>query len=86
MLTRSEGNLRRRGDAATQTIKLLERRLDTLELKQELTENDILSVLRLSKLFSDVSNDFKTYHFAIVDQLQDDKEAHQSKRFWMTMN
>ena len=40
-----------------------------------MTKNDIQSVLKLSKLLSDVSNDFKTYHFAIVDQLQDDKEA-----------
>ena len=46
------------------------------EFKQQLTENDLLSVFRLSKLFSDVSNEFKMYmyHIAIVDQLQDDKK------------
>ena len=40
-----------------------------------MTKSDIQSVLRLSKLLSDVSNDFKTYHYAIVDQLQNDEEA-----------
>ena len=60
---------------ASGVIKLLEKRLDTLELKQDLTKNDLQSVLRLSKLLSDVSNDFKMYHLKIVDQLQDDEEA-----------
>ena len=46
-----------------------------MELKQELTKNDIQSVFRLSKLLRDVSNDLKTYHFAIVDQLQNDEEV-----------
>ena len=55
----------------------MEKRLDTLELKQEVTKSDIQSVLRLRKLLSDVSNEFKTYHFTIVDQLQDDEEAMQ---------
>ena len=27
----------------------------------------------MSELLSDVSNDFKTYHFAIVDQLDDEE-------------
>ena len=40
-----------------------------MELKEELTKSDIQSVHRISKLLSDVSNEFKTYHFAIVDQL-----------------
>ena len=40
-----------------------------------MSKNNIQSVLRLSKLISDVSNDFKTYHFAIVDQLQNDEEV-----------
>ena len=46
-----------------------------MDLKQELTKNDIQSFLRLSELLSDLSNGFKTYHFTIVDQLQDDEEA-----------
>ena len=40
-----------------------------MELKEELTKSDIQSVHRISKLLSDVSNEFKTYRFAIVDQL-----------------
>ena len=31
-----------------------------MELKEELTKSDIQSVLRMSKLLSDMSNDFKT--------------------------
>ena len=74
-LTKSGGNPRKRRDAATGTIKPLEKRLDTIELKEELIKSDFQSVLRLIKLLSDVSNDFKTYHLALVDQLQDDEEA-----------
>ena len=55
----------------------MEKRLDTLELKQEVTKSDIQSVFTLRKLLSDVSNEFKTYHLAIVNQLQDDEEAMQ---------
>ena len=75
MLTRSGGNPRRRRDAAAGTIKLLEKRLETMEIKEELTKSDIQSVVRVSKLLGDVSNDFKTYHFAIVDQLENDEDA-----------
>ena len=46
---------------ATGTIKLMEKRLHKLELKQEFTESDIQSVFTLSNLLSDVSNDFMTY-------------------------
>ena len=59
----------------TGTIKLLEKRLDTLEHKQELTQNDIHSVFRLTKLLTDMCNDFKACHFAIVNQLLDDEET-----------
>ena len=41
-----------------------------MELKEELTKGDIQSIMRMSKLLNDVSNDFKIYHFAIVDQLE----------------
>lgn len=46
-----------------------------MDLKKQLTKNHIQSVLRLSKLLSGVSNDFKTYHFAIVNQLQNNEKA-----------
>ena len=46
-----------------------------MELKEELTKADIQSILRTSKLLGDVSNDFKTYHFQIVDQLENDEDA-----------
>ena len=50
-----------------------------MELNEELTKGNIQSNLRMSKLLSDVSNDFKTYHFAIVDQLDghEDEAAEQ---------
>ena len=60
---------------STGTIKLLEKRLNTLDLKQELTKDDIQSVPRLSKLLSDMSNDFNPYQLANVDQLQNDEET-----------
>ena len=48
-----------------------------MELKKEFTKSDIQSVnvLRMSKLLNDVSNDFNTYHFATMDQLQNDEET-----------
>ena len=85
MLTRGS-NPKRRRDAAAGTIKLLEKRLGTLELKEELTKGDIQSVLRMSKLLGDVSNDFKMYHFAIVDQLESDQDAEAEQEIWISMN
>ena len=73
MLTRGS-NPKKRRNAAAGTINLLEKRLATMELKEELTKGDIQSILRMSKLLSDVSNDFKTYHFAIVDQLEEEED------------
>ena len=35
-----------------------------------MTREDIQSILHLSKMLSDASNDFKMYHFAIVDKLE----------------
>ena len=45
-----------------------------MELKKELTKGDIQSVLRMSKLLGDLSNDFKLYHYAIVDKLEGEAE------------
>ena len=45
-----------------------------MEVKEELTKGDIKSILRMSKLLSDVSKDFKMYHLAIVDQLEGDED------------
>ena len=45
-----------------------------------MTKSDIQSVLRLSKLLSDMSNDFKTYHVALVNQQDDDQEAESEQR------
>ena len=52
---------------ATRTIKLLERRIAKIEITEELTKGNMQSILRMSKLLNDVSNDFKTYHFSIVN-------------------
>ena len=67
MITRSGTSVRRRREAAGGTVKLLERRTTVLEDKEELTPADKQSALRMSKFLSDVSVDFKNYHFAIVD-------------------
>ena len=75
MLTRAGGsNLWRRRDVAAM-VKLLEQRIDTMEIKGELTKADFQSILRTSKLLGDVSNDFKEYHFAIKDQLENDEDV-----------
>ena len=44
-----------------------------MEIKEELTMGDIHSIIKMSK-FSYLSND-EIYHFTIVDQLEDNKEA-----------
>ena len=79
MSTRSGTSARRRREAASGTVKLLERRTAALEVKEELTVADRQSALRMSKLLGDVSADFKSYHFAIVEQLEneDDLKAEQ---------
>ena len=46
-----------------------------MEIREDLTKGDMQSILRMSKLLSDVSNDFTTYHFIIVDQLESDEEV-----------
>ena len=73
MLTRGS-NPKKRRNAAAGTINLLEKRIGTMELKEKLTKGDIQSVLRMNKLLGNVSNDFKMYHYAIVDQLEGDAE------------
>ena len=75
MLTRAGSNPRRRRDAATGTIRLLEKRIDTVEIKEELSKGDVHSILRTSKLLSDLSNDFKSYHFPMVDRFENDDDA-----------
>ena len=39
--------------------------------KEELTKGDIQSILRMSKLLGDLSNDLKLYHFVMVDQIEE---------------
>ena len=60
---------------ATGTIKLLEQRVVMMEVKEKLTKGDMQSTLRMSKLLSDMSNDFKTNYFAIVDQLDNEEQV-----------
>ena len=60
--------------------KLLQKRLAThctMELKEKYTNSDVQSFLGMSKLHvpQNVNNDFRTFHFVIVDQLDDDEEA-----------
>ena len=56
-----------------------EKKIDTIEIEEELAKGDIQSILRMSKLVSDVSNEFKTYHYVIVNQIENqvDQEAEQ---------
>ena len=79
MITRSGTSARRRRDAANETVKLLERRTEVLEIKEHLSDSDRQSALRMNKLLSDVTEDFKNHHFSIVDQLEneDDVKAEQ---------
>ena len=75
MSTRSGTSAKRRREAASGTVKLLERRTAALEAKEELTNADKQSALRITQLVGDVSLDFKTYHHTIVNQIEDDEEA-----------
>ena len=47
----------------------------SLEIVQDYSQNSTTSIPRASKLLSNVSNDFKTYHFIIGNQLENDKDA-----------
>ena len=67
-------NSHRRRDASCESILMLEQRIMLLEVKGELTESDRQSALRMSKMINDVTADFRTYHFSIVDQIEDEEE------------
>ena len=69
MLTRAGGRNPRGGAEMRLPGQLSssKKRIDTMEIKEELTKDDIQSILRASKLLSDVSNDLKGCHFAVVD-------------------
>ena len=76
MLTRARvSNPRRFRDVAAGNISSLKKRIPTMEITVELTNADVQSLLRTSKLLGDVSNDFKEYHYAIVDQLENDEDT-----------
>ena len=62
MSIRAGAGVRRRRDAGTGTMELLERRTEVLELKENLTENDRQSALRMSGLLGKVTADFKQFH------------------------
>ena len=68
-------NVRRRRDASHKSIHMLEQRIMILEVKGELTDSDRQSALRMSKMINDVTSDFKTSHFSIVDQIDEEEEA-----------
>ena len=56
MLTRSgAASVHRRRDAAAGTIELLKQRTEVLELKENLTEDDRQSALRMSGLLGNVT-------------------------------
>ena len=76
MLTRSgAAGVRRRRDACTGTIELLERRTEVLELKEILTDDDRQSALRMSGLIGTITSDFKKFHFTLVDSIEEEEEA-----------
>ena len=75
MSIQAGAGVRRRRDAATGTLELLERRTELLELKENLTEDDRQSALSMSGLLGNVTADFKQFHFALVDSMEDDDEA-----------
>ena len=71
MLTRSGASVCRRRDAAIGTIELLEHWTTVLEGKESLTEDNRQSALRMNGLLSSVSVDFKSYHFTLVDPIEE---------------
>ena len=56
-------------------MELLERRTEVLELKENLTEVDRQSTLRMSGLLGKVTADFKQFQFALVDTMEDNEET-----------
>ena len=71
MITRGM-NPRRCRVASRESVIMLEQRIMLLEMKSEFSENDRQSALRMNKMISDVTVDFKVYHFSIVDQITDE--------------
>ena len=65
----------RRREASRESLLILEDRVAVLEGKKELTDHDRQSALRISKMVGDVSAEFKSYHFSIVDQIEEEEEA-----------
>ena len=61
-------NPHRRRGASHESVIMLEQRTMLLEMKNELSENDRKSALRMGKMISDVTADFKAYYFSIVHQ------------------
>ena len=74
MITRGM-NIRRHKDASRESILMLQQRIMLLEVKGELTESDRQSALKMSKMINDVTTDFKTYHFSIIDLIEEEEEA-----------
>ena len=65
MLTRLGGNPQRCMRSGHRDNQATQATVATMEIKEQLTKGDMQSILRMSKLLSDVSNDFKTYHFSM---------------------
>ena len=75
MSVRTGAGVCTRRDVATGTLELLERRTEVLELKENLTEDDRQSALRMSGLLGNITGEFKQFHFALVDSIDDEEEA-----------
>ena len=66
-------NRKRRG-VVRASITRIARRVSELEAKEELTHGDLLTVQGLLHKLNGLDTDFKSYHFAIVDAVEDELE------------
>ena len=54
-------------------VNRLERKIVALEGKELLTEKDQQSVPKTRKKLEDAAADYRTYHFAVIDQIEEEE-------------
>ena len=86
MLNRSGASISTCREAATETIELFKHRTAVFEHKESFTKNDRQSVMRMNRLLSSATMDFKNYHFTLIDSIEDKMRQVQSKESCKNIN
>ena len=75
MSTRSGSlNARVRRGVVRASVTRIDRKISTLEEKEELIEKDRQSVPRTLKKLGELKAEFKTYHYAVVEQIEEEQD------------